>query len=249
MAMASPQEIARSLDGYTSRIKGAAVIVGIVDDGNVKVYQSGDLGEGRPKLDETTIFQIGSVTKTFTTTLLASMVIDGQVRLEDPLQAYLPPGVRAPEFHGRPITLLDLAEQNSGLPRLPENLGDDNPSDPYANYTPGMLATFLSHYVLTRVPGETYEYSNLGVGLLGDALARRAHESYGALSTRRILQPLNMFAPVWRHSGILAAGLSRSREAGGDVTIYTYRIRLGGAAREWSVGLAPDGKIAGSLLH
>ncbi len=77
-AMASPQEIARSLDGYTSRLKGAAVIVGIVDEGNVKVYESGDLGEGPPKLDETTIFQIGSVTKTFTTTLLASMASTGK---------------------------------------------------------------------------------------------------------------------------------------------------------------------------
>ena len=120
-----------------------------MNGGNVSVYHSGDFGPGQPPLDDRTMFQIGSLTKTFTATLLASMVLDGRVKLDQAVQSVAPQGVRIPSYGGQAITFANLAEHNSGLPRLPTNLpGDLN--DPYAAYTPALFAQFLSTYTLPQ---------------------------------------------------------------------------------------------------
>ncbi|HEY1429556.1 MAG TPA: serine hydrolase [Candidatus Tumulicola sp.] len=190
-AVAPEAEIQHTLDAYTSTIKGSGVIVGIVNAGSVNVYRSGDFGPGQPPLDDRTMFQIGSLTKTFTATLLASMVIDGQVKLDQAVQSVAPQGVRIPSYRGQQITFANLAEHNSGLPRLPDNLPVTQ-NDPYATYTPAMFEQFLSTYTLTRAPGVKYEYSNAGCGLLGDALAWSAGKSYGDLLRSRVLDPLSL---------------------------------------------------------
>jgi D-alanyl-D-alanine-carboxypeptidase/D-alanyl-D-alanine-endopeptidase len=177
------------LDRYVAANDGAAVIVGVVDRGVAKVYRAKSTPAA---LDDATVFEIGSVTKTFTATLLASMVRAGEVKLDDPVQNYLPPGFAAPQYHGKAITLLALAEQNSGLPGAPTNLDMKNPADPWATYTPAMLQSFLAGYTLTRAPGDRYEYSNVGVGLLGNALAYKLHGSYAEAVRSRVLAPLGM---------------------------------------------------------
>jgi D-alanyl-D-alanine-carboxypeptidase/D-alanyl-D-alanine-endopeptidase len=137
--------------------------------------------------DGDTVFEIGSVSKVFTGTLLAQAVEAGEVKLDDPISLYLPEAVAAPEYEGRSITLLDLATHTSGLPREPGVV----PS--YANYTLDQMYAFLSRYGLTRVPDSTYEYSNYGFGLLGNLLAQRAgQEDYEALLVDRITRPLGM---------------------------------------------------------
>ena len=120
------------------------------------------------------------------------MIERGEVKPDDPVGKFLPPGVKVPSRNGRQITLLDLSMQISGLPRLPDNLAPADPMNPYADYGAAKLSEFLSHYTLTRDIGEKYEYSNLGAGLLGYALARKAGMSYEELVRRRILDPLGM---------------------------------------------------------
>jgi CubicO group peptidase (beta-lactamase class C family) len=127
-----------------------------------------------------TVFEIGSMTKVFTSLVLMDMVQHGEVAVEDPVSKYLPPSVHVPERAGRRITLKDLSTQTSGLPRMPGNFHPKNESNPYADYTAEHLYDFISGYTLTRDIGTTYEYSNLGVGLLGIALARRAGTDYEA---------------------------------------------------------------------
>jgi serine-type D-Ala-D-Ala carboxypeptidase/endopeptidase len=187
--MASPAEIQHTLDAFTSDIHGSGVIAGIIEGGTVSVYRSGDFGPGQPPLDDRTMFQIGSLTKTFTATLLASMVVDGQVKLDEAVQNVAPSGVRIPSYHGQQITFANLAEHNSGIPRLPGNLPPGT-ADPYASYTPAMFEQFLSGYTLTRAPGAQYEYSNAGAGLLGDALGWSAGQAYDQLLSARVLEPL-----------------------------------------------------------
>ena len=143
-------------------------------------------------VDGDTVFEIGSVTKTFTATLLADMVKRGLVRLDDPVAKYLPKGVKVPSRGGKEITLLDLATHRSGLPRMPANFNPADPDNPYADYTAAKLFEFLANYALTRDIGASYEYSNLGAGLLGEALARKAGKSYEALLAERIFRPLEM---------------------------------------------------------
>jgi len=221
-APASSEDVSRTLAAFVQGRPGVAILAAVVDRANAVTYTSGDLGSNAPKLDEQTEFQIGSVTKTFTATLLAVMVGSGEVKLDDPIQRYLPVGVTAPSFHGRPITLRNLAEQNSGLPALPTNF--EMAPDPYANYTPEKLYAFLSHYRLTRAPGERYEYSNLGVGLLGDLLAARERTTYAALLQRRVLQPLGLESTAVVPSADMLAHLAPGHDAPYDTSeIWHFR--------------------------
>ena len=143
--------------------------------------------------DGDTVFEIGSITKVFTGILLAQAVVNGEVKLDDPISMYLPEGVTASEYEGRSITLLDLATHTSGLPRLPSNYHPKDPNNPYVDYTMDQMYDFLSGYRLTRAPGSSFEYSNYGFGLLGNLLVRRAGEAdYEALLVDRITDPLGM---------------------------------------------------------
>lgn len=189
---AAPMEIQQSLDAYVSKAPGIVVIAGVIDHGDVRIYAAGTPPPGAPPLNEDAVFQIGSITKTFTATLLADLVGSGTVRLDSPLSEYFPAGVRIPAYHSQPITLLNLAEQNSGLPRLPTNLDASNAADPYASYTEADAERFLAHYEMTRAPGSQYEYSNFGGSLLGAALSNRMRTSYTALLQARVLTPLGM---------------------------------------------------------
>jgi CubicO group peptidase (beta-lactamase class C family) len=194
--------------------RSAGIVAGVLDHGARRVVAYGSSGSSRP-LDGDTVFEIGSITKVFTAALLADMVARHEVSLDDPISKYLPAGVKAPTRGGRSITLVDLATQSSGLPRLPDNLAPKDPSNPYADYTVEKLYDFLSHYELTRDIGERYEYSNLGVGLLGHLLARRAGTSYEELLTKRILQPLGMRDTAITLSPLLKERLAIGHDGGG----------------------------------
>jgi CubicO group peptidase (beta-lactamase class C family) len=173
--------------------QSVGIVVGVIEPTGRRIvaYGSLDKGDKRP-LDGDTVFEIGSVTKVFTSLLLADMVQRGEVALTDPVSKYLPAGVKMPERGGRQITLQDLATHTSGLPRLPSNLTPKDPANPYADYSVEQLYQFLSSYELTRDVGSQYEYSNLGGGLLGHVLARRAGMDYEILVRSRIFAPLGM---------------------------------------------------------
>ncbi len=169
------------------------IIVGIVGPTGRQVIAAGKAGPGGlPVLDARTVFEIGSATKVFTGALLMDMVRRGEVRLDDPVAKYLPASVKVPSREGREITLLDLATHTSGLPRLPSNLSPKDQTNPYADYSVAQLYQFLSGYQLPRNVGERFEYSNLGMGLLGHVLALRAGIGYEGLLRARILGPLQM---------------------------------------------------------
>ncbi len=171
--------------------RATGLVVGVLDGDAKRVISYGSSGTDRP-LDGDTVFEIGSITKVFTAALLSDMTRRGEVKLDDPISKYLPANVRAPSRKSKQITLLDLATQTSGLPRLPDNLAPRDPANPYADYTVDKLYEFLLRYELTRDIGSKYEYSNLGVGLLGHLLSRRAGAPYEQLVTKRILAPLQM---------------------------------------------------------
>lgn len=172
--------------------RNAGVVVGLIDArGGRHVYAYGSAGDGAPPLGPRTVFEIGSATKVFTATLLAQMVGRGDVSLDDPVAKFLPPDVTLTP-KGRPITLLDLATQSSGLPRMPLNFRPANMDDPYADYGPTHLYRFLASVTPSRAPGEQYEYSNLGVGLLGFVLGRRDGGGYEEALRTRVLDPLHL---------------------------------------------------------
>ena len=172
--------------------RAVGLVAATLDHGQSQVFTAGVSGAQGVPLDGNTLFEIGSITKVFTASLLAEMAARGEVGLDDPVAKYLPPSVRVPSRNGKQITLLDLSTQTSGLPRMPTNFSPKDELNPYADYSVDQLYAFLSGYELTRDIGSQYEYSNLGVGLLGHALALRAGKSYEALLVERILRPLGI---------------------------------------------------------
>ena len=172
---------------------GTCIVVGIVEEKGSRVVSFGTLnGPGSPQAGGDSVFEIGSASKAFTGVLLADAVERKQVTLDEPVGKLLPAGTKVPSRNGRQITMADLSTHTSALPRLPDNMVPKDPANPYTDYTPAQLYQFLSRYALPRDIGAQYEYSNLGAGLLGFALARQAGGDYEGLLVKRICEPLGM---------------------------------------------------------
>jgi len=173
--------------------QGVGIVIGVIEPKGRRIIAHGRLEKGDNRaLDGDTIFEIGSVTKVFTALLAADMAQRGEIRLDDPIEKYLPPGVKVPQRNDRQITIIDLATHTSGLPRSLGNFQPKNPANSSADYTLERLYSFLASYELTRDVGSKYQYSNLGYGLLGLALARRAGIDYETLVETRIDGSLRM---------------------------------------------------------
>ncbi len=183
------------------------------DRRSVTVYGQSDPANNRA-LDADTVFEIGSITKVFTALLFADMVLRGEVAPDDPAAKYLPDSVKVPDFEGAPITLLDLATYTSGLPRMPSNFAPKDPNNPYIDYTADRLYDYLSNHKLGFKPGKHYEYANLGFGLLGHILERRAGRSYEELVVSRICAPLGMDDTRITLSSSMQQRLARGHNAG-----------------------------------
>lgn len=181
------------LEEFVEGGRSVGVVVGIVRDGERIVVGHGRLAAADPgPPDGDTVFEIGSVTKVFTSIVLADLEMSGDLGLDTPVQDLLGDEVRVPVRDGAEITLGHLATHSSGLPRLPDNLAPADWANPYADYTVERLYEFLAGHELAGDIGESVEYSNLGYGLLGHALAFREGVDYETLIARRILEPLEM---------------------------------------------------------
>jgi len=184
-------------DGYVSKPNRSGLSIGVTIRGKNYFYNGGLLDQSRRLRPTTkTIFEIGSITKTFTGVLLAQAVEDKKLNLQDDIRKYLPGDYPNLAFEGHPIRVIDLANQTSGLPQnstvIPSN---SSPSDIVRLEKANNDVTFLSnlHSVrLDHAPGEKLEYSNTGFGLLGIVLERVYGLTFEALVTRLISKPLAM---------------------------------------------------------
>lgn len=179
------------LERFITEGRSVGIVVGLLEpNGERRVLAFGSPGPGKLPLDGNSVFQIASITKAFTGTLLASLIVDRTVSMDDPVQRWLPSEVRVPQRNGRMITLRDLATHTSALPRMSPDLPPDSQLVP--SYTVDRLYASISGIALTRQPGERWEYSNIGVSLLGHALAHAAGQPYEQLLAERILTALGL---------------------------------------------------------
>ncbi|AYD65127.1 D-alanyl-D-alanine-carboxypeptidase/endopeptidase AmpH [Achromobacter spanius] len=169
-----------------------AVIIAVVRGDEVVIQGYGETAPGNGvEPDEHSVFRIASVSKVFATDVLASLAAKGKLKLTDPLAKYAPDGTQL-QSHGRPITLLDLATHSGGLPRELPN-PDAKPSDnPYAAFDRAYYWKWMSANKPAYVPGTTTLYSNLGFGLLGDALAKAAGTDYSTVLTNEVTRPAGL---------------------------------------------------------
>jgi serine-type D-Ala-D-Ala carboxypeptidase/endopeptidase len=197
-------------DSIDKNKTNAAIAIGFIDPNGTQFYGHGKMSNtSNATVDENTIFSIGSTTKVFTTTLLADMVNKGLIKLDDPIEKYLPSNVTVPQYNGHKITIEDLATHTSGLPEFP---GNYCPSfDPAKtevvdsvqyrkdlmnctkNYTFDQFYQALSNITLSREPGSKVEYSTFGIGLLGHILTLKSNmSSFDKLLDHNIVDVLGM---------------------------------------------------------
>jgi len=188
------------------------IVVGIYESGKITYYAYGvaDIQKNEP-VSSKTLFEIGSITKVFTTSLAALLSLENKISFSDKAQKYLPSKAVLPEKDGKAITIEHLATAHSGLPRMPKNFTPVDIANPYIDYREDALTLFLNNVELTRDPGIEYEYSNLGMGLLGYILTRVEEKPYPKLINERITKPLEMnhtFVSGMRNDKSLAIGYS-----------------------------------------
>jgi len=185
LQVALDREMAPALDhGALAKSTGGGIVIGVYDHGQTKIFA---YGAAQPD----SIFEIGSITKTFTGLILAQMVAQKKLAFDDPVRTFLPAGTVA-KPDGPEITLVDLATQHSGLPRMPDNFHPTDMSNPYADFHAAQMYEFIAKHGVSRPTDAAFVYSNLGFGLLGHALALRAGVPYAELVKAEVTGPLHM---------------------------------------------------------
>ncbi|WP_316524843.1 serine hydrolase domain-containing protein [Kitasatospora brasiliensis] len=245
-----------------ARPYATAVTVALAAGARAEVRCFGRVGRERtaPTCTPDTVFELGSVSKTFTALLLAELAARGELAPDDPVEELLPLNWRLAEARSaEPIRLMHLATHTSGLPRLPPGLlAKAAPawfSNPYEAYGDEQLREALTRTSVHDRPGSRYWYSNFGVGLLGRALAERGGLPYGELLTERVCGPLGLHdttcapdqpgratgyrhgraLPPWRIPGLPGAGAVRA--SGADLLRYLRAHLDGGAGGLGETGL------------
>ena len=226
------QEVKESIRKRVEYGESVGIVVGFVDPQGQKEYFShGTLTrDGGKPVDENSIYEIGSITKVFTCIVLADMVLNGELNLEDPAEKFLPETVKVPSRNGKKITLEHLAANTSALPRMPSNFRPADPRNPYADYTVDNMYGFLSGYTLRRDIGEKYLYSNIGMGLLGHILGLKAGMGYERLIIQRICDVLGMKSTVIMLTPQMKARRAKGHNPAGEVPPWDIRTLAGAGA-------------------
>lgn len=191
---------------YIQKANTVGLSIGILKNGVVSAYNYGETARGDHKLpNANSLYEIGSITKTFTAALLAYYVSEGKVKLTDPIIKYLPDSVAANKDL-QAITLQMLSNHTSGLPTLPANFADHSSSteDPYRDYTKQYLFEYLKTCKPSGQPGGHYAYSNMAVGLLGTILEQVSGKSYEQMVEEIICKPLGLKSTAQNLSPALA---------------------------------------------
>ena len=205
---------------YVAKRTNAALVIGVLQRGTNSVTGFGQVSATNRALpDGETIFEIGSATKVFTAIVLAQMVNEGLVKLDDPISRFLPKEATAPQKDGREICLVHLATHSAGLPRLPDDLLSTakDQLNPYVDYQPANLYQSLSSLELKSAPGQKMFYSNMGYGLLGHLLELKAGKPYETLVREIVCAPLAMSNTVIQLSAEQRTRLSPGHDPKGNV--------------------------------
>lgn len=211
---------------------GVGASIGIVKDGKQYLYFYGEKEKGKgEKPDINTIYEIGSITKTFTGTILAQFVQENKLHLETPASSILPEVKQFPSYQDQVIQLIHLATHTSSLPRLADDLFSTkgfNMQNPYEHYSPELLYAFLGRYQLPRAIGSQYEYSNLAAGLLGHLLGKAAKSNIDDLYQTKIFGPLKM-TNSFTHSTKIGSNFAVPHNGGTVVSMWDFQDNNVGA--------------------
>jgi len=184
-------DVASDFEQLIERQDVRAVAIGLYESGQTRFVGMGKIGsDNSSQPTGNTVFEIGSISKVFTSLLTQVQIGAGNLDWNSPISAYLA-NVDFANDQVAAITLLELATHTSGLPRLPDNMTFDDPTDPYAGYKRDHLMAFLGSYDPDSLE-KKYGYSNLGAGLLGVIAADASGTDYAKAMSKDVLMPLGL---------------------------------------------------------
>jgi len=231
---------------YMQNDSTVGLSIGLLKEGKTYQYGYGELVKDSKLIpNENSVFEIGSITKTFTAALIINLFKEKKLNLNAPINQFLPSGIPSLEKNSVAITVQHLLNHTSGLPRLPQDLGlGYDPQNPYKHYDSIKVYNYLKTVNLVRTPGEKFEYSNLAMGLAGLIIERLSGKSYSKYLGEKILEPLalsrtkaeNTFTetiakgysdkgkevPYWNFTGLAGAGCIYSNV--GDLLKYATAL-------------------------
>lgn len=221
-AMPSNGEISQILADRIDRDEAnVGIAVAVIEGGEIRFVSHGTIGRDDPApVNEFTPFEAGSITKVFTSLLLAQLALEGEIDLDAPIADYLPKGTVVPDLDGKPITPFDLATHMSGLSGLPEEITAAGLENPYFGYTDTQLLDWLSRQQLVGPIGERFEYSNAGVALLGEVIEGVTDEPFAKTVEQRILFPLGMESSTLSLGAEKPEGMAIGHDASGTPAPY-----------------------------
>ena len=205
------------------------ISIGIINGDNTEMFFYGARNKDIDELPDTkTLYEIGSVTKTFTAVLLAHAINTGKINADDDIRKYLPGTYPNLQYMDIPITIKNLSNHTSGLPRLPADLEKQpryDAQDPYKKYSKEMMYSYLKKIKLKTLPGTVNEYSNFGVALLGVILEQVYQRSLEDLVRSYVTEPAKMTGTKFTLSSTEKAKLARG-----------YNVQDGDEAPYWNLG-------------
>ncbi len=170
--------------------------IAVYQNKKITYYNYGEIKRGSKQIPSNkTIYEIGSISKTFTGILLAQAVHDLKVNTNDPVKKYLGDGFDNLAYKGKDIELVHLANHSGRVHRVPFNLAmqpNYDVNNPYKNYNKDMVFAYMKLMKPDTFPGTKSEYSNLGMGLLGIIEEKIYNKTYEELITEYICKPLGM---------------------------------------------------------
>ncbi|HKE47541.1 MAG TPA: serine hydrolase domain-containing protein [Rhodanobacteraceae bacterium] len=189
-AIELPDDFRAAIEQGIANGRYQSVAVALLDREEKSEWLLGEVEQGGAKPAATDAYEIGSTTRTFTGLLLAKALLDGKLRLDEPLGKIFS-DVKFADRRLAAATIGEIATHRAGLPAVPSNLFPRNLDDPYVEYDAAALRAYLAHASLDKDVG-TYRYSDLGVALLGEALARAYRQDYRTLMASQVLVPLGL---------------------------------------------------------
>ena len=198
------KELEKVLDSEVKKLTrndlSYGLVIGVYKNGKSFIKGYGTVSkESTTVPDPSTVFQIASVSKLFTTSLLQILSDEGIVKMDDTLGDLIGDSMSLSPAAQR-VTLKQLATHTSGFPSVPKSLdlnatklaGKENlMQNPYSHLGPEYIFDYLKTTMDKREPGR-FEYSNFGMGLLGHVLEIVTKKNFEPLVSEMLLAPLDM---------------------------------------------------------
>jgi len=233
------QDIEKIFSAYLADTSNTGIAIGFISGDSSRIYCFGKQRKSDTvKVNPSSIFEIGSITKTFTAVLLAARVLQNKMSMDDPIDKYLPDSVKLmPEMQNK-IKLVNLITHTSGLPRIPDDFIKNTTYQGRKadlHFKEKDLFKYLQNYKNSNPVGHFAFYSNLGVGLLGHLLELNSGKTYDSLVADEICKPIGMVCTKKKILPNDSIYLAQGYAKGKQVYIYDFGVLSGSCSLKSTV--------------